>query len=245
MVRGVHCRPGMRRLLLATVVVVVSACAHASPPTVVTIDTTPPEPRAERIVASAGSELRTSEFPAGPGTPLVVDELRAVAVDPSFRGASLLGRVAIASEILGIEPIVEGDQWVFYGVGPRTSVAPYSCHALRIDAFGPTVALDDHHGCGLPYADLTARVPVAGPRFTVNRLRDALARDALGWLGAPDRVQGPLAIWYGVGPRSDDAPLTCHALRVKGAVKEIARAPLAECGVVWPSNPARFAPRPP
>lgn len=242
---------GMRRALrcamhrwLPVLAVVVVACARATPVRTVEIEPSS-SPRVERV--SGGGFAPATQGAVVVGTSLVIDDLQAAMTEIRMRGptVSALVRAALVAEHLNVEPTVEGEQWVFYAIGPRTALAPYSCHALRIDAFGPTLELDDHHGCALPYADSTTRAPAGGARFTVNRLRDVLARDAISSLGAPDRVEGGRTTWYGVGPRGDGAPITCYALRVKGSMKSIDRASLDACGIVWPVAAQRFVVPPP
>lgn len=236
----------MRFLRPCILLVSVAACAGRPPPASVDLGALGRAPRAERISLPPDTDvLRTAaRFPAGPGTSLVVDDLHAALLDPRVRrpNASALERTTIAAELLHVEPTAEGDAWVFYGIGPRTTLAPYSCHALRIDAYGPTLELDDHRGCGLPYADPTAaKRPPHGPRFTLRRLQDAVSQDHVAWLGAPDRIEGTRSTWFGVGPRADDAPITCHALRRRDGVARIERVPLDACEIVWPAPARGFA----
>ncbi len=231
-------------LLIALFVV---ACAHARPAPVVDLGPAATSPPVRVTVSpDTDAERRAARFPGGPGTPLLVDDLQAALLDPRVRGPNLspFARASAAAELLHVEPMVEDDHWVFYGIGPRTAIAPHSCHALRIDAWGPTLELGDHHGCGLPYANLGAP-PALGARFTVERLRDAVANERIGWLGAADRVEGGRSTWFGVGPRGDDAPITCHALRVNGTSAKIELVPLDECGITWPAPAAGFVAAPP
>lgn len=211
------------------------ALGDAGPPRVASIPA-PPEPAPD------------ARFPAGRGTPLVDD-----AINDAFREhgvvdrtVSQANRVAAAQKLLGVDGEHEGEDWVFRAVTPRNIVGPFGCRELRITPRETRLAPTDHHACGLPYVSqpgMSAYVG-AGARFTVRRLERVAADlplhpEAIKALGRPDDESPVDRTWYGVGARTEDAPISCHALRV-GATTRVEAAPLVACAITWPPPASAF-----
>jgi hypothetical protein len=248
----------MRRLLVLGIFAACAPNQEPQRPTAVVVTPAPPSPEAAQKPAAperpkpAPADPK-SRFPAGPGVTLVSDELSDLLAKERWLQD---GRRAAAEKLeaitkaLGEPPVGEGQDQVWYAVVPKTVSGPFGCRELRFRAnAGPFSGPADHQKCGLPY-NVSSPPPAApyeggGPRWTIARLRAAHkafengeAR-ALDPLGKPDKDEDAGKVWYGLGPRDEEAPLTCWALRVGGVVR-VSKVPLTDCSVAWPPPASAF-----
>jgi hypothetical protein len=199
-----------------------------------------------------------ARFPAGRGVTSTSDELYDVLQTGGVRSMSVGydERLAAARRLLGVAGDDVDGGVAFRAVSARTVVAPYGCQELVIMRSSPPLLRPtDHKHCGLPYAaDPAVAYTGPGPRRTVTRLKKLLAeitglssidaRDAARRkLGAADHVEGLESEWIAIGARGDDAPVTCHVLRI-GANTRIEQRALAHCGLTWPAPLVMFDPGP-
>jgi hypothetical protein len=241
-----------------------AACAPSNPPPTTAL--VPPAASAEPAVqsappASSGSTpaaggpgateaKRDPRFPAGRGATLVSDQLHEALRDAVVRDAKrpLADRVAAAAKVLGDPGTPDGNTHVWYAVFGRNVMAPFGCRELRIGermVEGPS----DFKNCGLPYANIAPGDHYSGPgaRWTSVRLDKELklqasnpsAPSGVKSLGQPDKQTADEAVWLGVGPRDEKAPLTCWALTV-GKTATLAKVPLSDCAIVWPPPATAF-----
>lgn len=236
-----------RRVFLVSFVAVACAPARSPDASVVAVErvavdvprSEPPNPRARL---------------AGPGTTLDIDELRAVAADARIRDQDVPygERVELAQQRLGVsgepmrDPVGEGTRFV--GIGGANHRGPWSCYELLVlrpsgPGTGWLLRQADHPRCGLPY--LTAPPSSERPNepsLTVTKLREAAAVGHVAdLLGPPSREQ-PVKTWFAIGPRGREAPITCHALTLRGAEPFVNEVPLTDCGYFWPPPPEDFDP---
>jgi hypothetical protein len=247
----------MKRLaLLGPLALALLHCGSAPPPAAVQLggDAAP----APVAIASPGAPI-PDRFPGGPGTTLVDDQLSEALGDPAIRDGRtpVPDRVEAAQKRLGIPGEADGPDWVFRAVTARTILGPYGCRELRIHANVTSTGPADHRACGLPYLSQngTDWKPGTGPRWTVGRLRRvqgelASRPDATKEVSKPDVESANERVWWGIGPRDADGPITCWALRVPtspGAAARVTSEPLASCGIAWPPPAAAFerGPQPP
>jgi len=237
-------------IVVTSVAFAVAACAKSGAP----------EPRVVQthaVVAPAIEREADPRVAAGTGVTLMKDDLEDAtrAIDSRDRYPERLARIRAVLGSEG-EPISGGV--AFRGVGPKNQTGPFDCFELAVlerVSSSPVISVD-RRLCGLPYGDDTSK-PYAGtgPRFTVARLqrifddlKNLPADEAEGMararLGSPDptppALTGALA-WFAIGPRSSDAPVTCHALLVPAmATPRIDPRPLADCGLAWPPPAQSF-----
>jgi len=217
-------------------------------------------------------------FPAGRGTVSTVDELWTARTEasagftPSMAGPETFeSRLKTAQRALG-SPKVEGLRvdnppgMAFRGVGAKDIHGAFSCHELVVPERGmPMVRRIDNKECGLPYALFPdSTYSGAGPRWTSTKLKAVMkemagmpAHEALGLarikLGNADRTvddgtTAAAAEWVGLGGRGDQAPFSCHVLRVNNGGGSsstnlrIEEREISRCGLSWPMDGMTFDP---
>lgn len=243
----------------------VVACVRpgASAPMEAHVTPVAPTSSAEPIPPPDAPRDVEARFPAGPGVTLLADQFQVVIRDPRVRDrkASFDERVALAEQVLGKgaayhEPPFDGFVW--YGLGGRTTNAPFGCQELVLSSTSAPWMLrpTDHRNCGLPYVpDATKPWSGPAPKRSAFRLEEILAEAgaktpsaAVGWalmkLGAADaHGENGEETWTGLGPRGKDAPITCKRLHLGGRPR-IEDAPLSECHLAWPMPGMTFDPGP-
>ncbi|CAN5510932.1 hypothetical protein BH09MYX1_BH09MYX1_25560 [soil metagenome] len=238
--------------LLLPVSIVLLHCATTAPtatPTVALPPSTAVPPVAVTVPATPAASLRAARFPAGEGTTLVQEQLSHAFIDIGVRDphVSASSRVNLAEKILGVKATTDGNDAVFYGLMARNASGPFGCFELRIGTFTSQQPSDNAH-CGLPYVSQNLAGSYSGPgaRLTVGRLREAVAafptdRLALARLGPAD-ITTPAGerSYFGLGGRSEDAPVSCFVLHVRGDAMAIETAALSDCGVIWPPPASAF-----
>ncbi len=238
----------------------VNACGGATPPTAPTSGKTTIAPPVDEPLPG-GSEPASVDprFPAGRGTTLVIDQLVDLQKDAVVRDmkAPLATRIAKAREMVGEqgETLPDGSL-AFRAVSPRNFLGPFGCSEYILSEKKPAALRPaDYRHCGLPYAEdpTTATPSSVGARHTIVKLKEVLA--ILGGLGpqeAKDKAKSKLfmadqgdgddLVWLGIGPRDDEAPITCHGLKAGSSTKppRIEKLPLAACSIAWPPPRERF-----
>lgn len=229
-------------LPLSIVFVPALACAAQRPPEAHVID-------ARDAVAVRSDPPPAVEapdpFPAGAGVDFVKDDLEDALRQNDHR-APYEERLARVRAYLGKDgdEITGGVAFRGVGTGVKSSpalpvVAPFDCFELAIlqhDAYARVVRVD-RRLCGLPYG--TGR----GPSVTLRRMQrvaedmkhlaagegEGMARVRF---GEPDDPKG--VRWFGIGPRDERAPITCHVLSFVDGRPRIAKRELAACEIAWP-----------
>jgi hypothetical protein len=205
------------------------------------------------VVVCLLGELSAAEqnrFPYGRGTDLTASQLHGVSEDPSFKNQGLKQQLDLAVAKHGKAHKVEGDTHVWYGVHGRNVVAPWGCRELRISPTDRSHGPSDHHNCGLPYAQYTGArddvfkgLSAARDLGDLRKVEQSLVKAdpiekrweaAKSKLGAAARDDGKSRVWFGIGGRDDQGPISCHMLSIGPDRIAIAPAKYEDCGLSWP-----------